>query len=63
MLLILYEVFDICNIDIVIYNNIIFYYINKQSILYWLNILNFLNYTIYKYTKFIIINLYYYLIQ
>lgn len=62
-LTILYEIFDICNVDIVIYNNIIFYYINKQSILYWLNILNFLNYTIYKYTKFIIINLYYYIIQ
>lgn len=49
------------NIDL--NNNIICCYINKQNILYWLNIINFINYTMYKNIKLIIINIFYYIIQ
>lgn len=52
---------NIINIDI--NNNLICYYVNKQSILNWLNIINFINYTMFKYIKLIIINCYYYIIQ
>lgn len=58
--------FDFDNLffqNIINSNWIEFYVLQKDKILYWINIYNFIHYILYKRLKFLMINIYYYFIQ